>query len=147
MRAIRTHLVVIHGMILVEMKACGWYSPQTLLRVEQIDGDDLPAPRRTGSQISGARISSASKKPSILSGTIYRPPWAFASSFRRVWRKRSPRSHELQTTASSDASNNMTTNLFRRSATLRAGSLCPQQNVGWEPECTGPVDCIIQHYF
>ena len=56
-------------MILVEMKACGWYSPQTLLRVEQIDGDDLPAPRRTGSQISGARISSASKKPSILSGT------------------------------------------------------------------------------
>ena len=57
-------------MILVEMKACGWYySPQTLLRVEQIDGDDLTAPRRTGSQISGARISSASKKPSILSGT------------------------------------------------------------------------------
>ena len=70
MQAIRTHLVVIHGMILVEMKACGWYySPQTLLRGEQIDGDDLTAPRRTGSQISGARISSASKKPSILSGT------------------------------------------------------------------------------
>ena len=69
MQAIRTHLVIMRGMILVEMKASGWYSPQTLLRVEQIDGDDLPAPRRTGSQISGALISSASKKPSILSGT------------------------------------------------------------------------------